>query len=71
MARRINFENPETLNYVRVGYVTTQLVILGIYYYVSVIVSVVLFFFFIMHMRLKDSLLQVKRKNDQTVLKYG
>ncbi|KAL0066659.1 phosphate transporter (Pho88) [Marasmius tenuissimus] len=49
LARRINFENPETLNYVRVGYVATQLVLLGIYYYVSVI---------------------VKRKNDQTVLKY-
>ncbi|KAK1225552.1 phosphate transporter (Pho88) [Marasmius sp. AFHP31] len=49
LARRIDFENPDTLNYVRVGYVATQMVILGIYYYVSVI---------------------VKRKNDQTVLKY-
>ncbi|KAJ8079318.1 phosphate transporter (Pho88) [Marasmius tenuissimus] len=37
LARRINFENPETLNYVRVGYVATQLVLLGIYYYVSII----------------------------------
>ncbi|KAG7090732.1 hypothetical protein E1B28_009822 [Marasmius oreades] len=49
LARRINFEDPTNLNYVRIAYVATQLVILGIYYYVS---------------------LAVKRKNDQTVLKY-
>ncbi|KAL0575719.1 phosphate transporter (Pho88) [Marasmius crinis-equi] len=49
LARRIDFENPDTLNYVRMGYVAVQAIILGVYYYVSVI---------------------VKRKNDQTVLKY-
>ncbi|THU97539.1 inorganic phosphate transport PHO88 [Dendrothele bispora CBS 962.96] len=49
LARRIPFENPEVLNYVRIGYACTQLVILGVYYYIT---------------------MQVKKKNDQTVLKY-
>jgi len=37
------------LNYVRIGYVVTQILMLGVYYYVS---------------------MAIKRKNDQTVLKY-
>ncbi|ESK81717.1 inorganic phosphate transporter [Moniliophthora roreri MCA 2997] len=37
LARRIDFNDPETLNYARLGYVATQLIILGIYYYVSMI----------------------------------
>ncbi|KAK7435618.1 phosphate transporter (Pho88) [Stygiomarasmius scandens] len=49
LARRIPFENPEVLTYVRIGYAATQLVILGVYYYVT---------------------MQVKKKNDQTILKY-
>lgn len=39
MARRLNFEDPETLLYVRIGYATTQIVILGLYYYVSLAVG--------------------------------
>jgi hypothetical protein len=49
VARKIPFEDPDVLNYVRIGYVTAQVVILGVYYYVST---------------------TIKRKNDQTVLKY-
>ncbi|KAF8236713.1 inorganic phosphate transport PHO88 [Tricholoma matsutake] len=49
LARKIPFEDPEVLNYVRIAYVAAQVIILGAYYYVSY---------------------AVKRKNDQTVLKY-
>ncbi|KDR72424.1 hypothetical protein GALMADRAFT_270806 [Galerina marginata CBS 339.88] len=49
LARKIPFDDPVTLNYVRVGYVSVQLIMLAVYYYVS---------------------LTIKRKNDQTVLKY-
>ena len=31
-------EDPEVLNYVRIGYVVAQAVILGVYYYVSLTV---------------------------------
>jgi len=49
LARKIPFDDPEVLNYARIGYVVTQLTILGIYYYTSMV---------------------IKKKNDQTVLKY-
>ncbi|KAH9482027.1 SRP-independent targeting protein 3 [Psilocybe cubensis] len=49
LARKIPFDDPETLNYVRIGYVASQLVVLGVYYYISAV---------------------IKKKNDQTVLKY-
>ncbi|KAK0485032.1 inorganic phosphate transporter [Armillaria novae-zelandiae] len=49
VARKIPFDDPDVLNYARIGYVATQFIILGIYYYVS---------------------MTIKRKNDQTVLKY-
>ncbi|KAL0945258.1 hypothetical protein HGRIS_000768 [Hohenbuehelia grisea] len=49
VARKIPFDDPEVLTYVRIGYVTAQVIILGVYYYVS---------------------MTIKRKNDQTVLKY-
>ncbi|KXN82119.1 Inorganic phosphate transport protein PHO88 [Leucoagaricus sp. SymC.cos] len=49
LARKIAFDDPVVLNYVRIGYVTAQVIILAIYYWVS---------------------FTVKRKNDQTVLKY-
>jgi len=49
LARKIPFEDPLVLNYVRLAYVVSQLVMLAAYYYVSI---------------------AVKRKNDQTVLKY-
>lgn len=39
VARKIPFEDPEVLKYARIGYVVTQLTILGIYYYVSMVVS--------------------------------
>ncbi|KAF8325939.1 inorganic phosphate transporter [Amanita rubescens] len=35
LARRIPFDNPQVLLYVRVSYAATQLVVLGVYYYVS------------------------------------
>ncbi|KIK02194.1 hypothetical protein K443DRAFT_677834 [Laccaria amethystina LaAM-08-1] len=49
LARKIPFEDPLVLNYVRAGYVLAQVIVLGVYYYVSLV---------------------IKRKNDQTVLKY-
>ena len=38
VARKIPFEDPLVLNYVRLGYVVSQLVMLGVYYYVSMTV---------------------------------
>ncbi|KAF9446983.1 PHO88-related membrane protein [Macrolepiota fuliginosa MF-IS2] len=49
LARKIAFDDPVVLSYVRIGYVTAQVIILATYYWVS---------------------LTIKRKNDQTVLKY-
>ncbi|RDB30210.1 Inorganic phosphate transport protein PHO88 [Hypsizygus marmoreus] len=49
VARKIPFDDPQILLYVRIAYVAAQLLALGVYYYVS---------------------LKIKRKNDQTVLKY-
>ena len=68
VARKIPFEDPDVLFYVRVGYVLSQVIVLGAYYYVSLAVRTrvlspapisCLFFS------------QIKKKNDQTVLKYG
>ncbi|KAG1868564.1 inorganic phosphate transporter [Suillus subluteus] len=39
VARRIPFDDPEVLNYVRIGYVTSQVIIMGAYFYVSYKVS--------------------------------
>ncbi|KAF5326915.1 hypothetical protein D9619_005163 [Psilocybe cf. subviscida] len=49
LARKIPFDDPSTLNIIRVSYVGVQLVVLAVYYFIS---------------------LQIKKKNDQTVLKY-
>ncbi|KAF4609787.1 hypothetical protein D9613_012072 [Agrocybe pediades] len=49
LARKIPFDDPEVLNYVRIAYVVAQVIVLATYYYVS---------------------MTIKRKNDQTVLKY-
>ncbi|KIM35970.1 hypothetical protein M413DRAFT_449437 [Hebeloma cylindrosporum] len=49
IARKIPFDDPDVLIYVRIAYVLSQVIALGIYYYVSLI---------------------IKKKNDQTVLKY-
>ncbi|KAG2363824.1 hypothetical protein BDR07DRAFT_1450554 [Suillus spraguei] len=35
VARRIPFDDPEVLNYVRIGYVASQVVIMGAYFFVS------------------------------------
>lgn len=35
MARKVPFEDPEVLNYVRIGYVFSQVLALGLYYYIS------------------------------------
>ncbi|KAI6035732.1 inorganic phosphate transporter [Pisolithus marmoratus] len=35
LARKIPFDDPVVLNYVRVGYITSQIIILGTYFYVS------------------------------------
>jgi len=39
VARRISFDDPEVLNYIRIAYVVTQIIVLGVYYYVSSAVS--------------------------------
>jgi len=35
LARKVPFDDPEVLNYVRLGYVVSQAIILGVYYFVS------------------------------------
>lgn len=35
VARKIPFENPDVLMYVRTGYVLSQAITLGLYYYMS------------------------------------
>lgn len=35
VARRIPFDDPQTLTYVRIAYVATQVTVLGVYYYVA------------------------------------
>ncbi|KII84326.1 hypothetical protein PLICRDRAFT_57735 [Plicaturopsis crispa FD-325 SS-3] len=35
VARKIPFEDPDVLNYVRIGYVSAQLIVLAVYYYIS------------------------------------
>ncbi|KAF8623291.1 hypothetical protein AX17_007463 [Amanita inopinata Kibby_2008] len=39
LARRIPFDDPQVLLYVRVAYATTQLIILGVYYYISAVIK--------------------------------
>lgn len=42
VARKIPFENPEVLLYVRIAYVTVQVIVIGTYFYVSQKVRVLL-----------------------------
>jgi len=49
LARKIPFDDPQTLTLIRIAYVGVQLAVLAVYYFIS---------------------LQIKKKNDQTVLKY-
>jgi len=39
VARKVPFEDPEVLTYVRIGYVAAQVIILGVYYYISMAVK--------------------------------
>jgi hypothetical protein len=41
-ARKVPFEDPQVLLYVRVGYVAAQVLILGVYYYISLLVRVLI-----------------------------
>ena len=68
VARKIPFDDPDVLNYVRIGYVASQVIILGVYYLTSLRVCS---FSSIMSNSRADVYLQIKAKNDQTVLKYG
>lgn len=38
VARKIDFNNPDVLLYVRIAYVATQVVVLGVYFYTASIV---------------------------------
>lgn len=38
MARKIPFDDPDVLNYTRIGYVAVQVIVLGVYYYISMAV---------------------------------
>ncbi|KAI1786578.1 inorganic phosphate transporter [Ganoderma leucocontextum] len=49
LAKKVPFDDPQVLTYVRIAYVATQVIVLGVYFYVGQ---------------------QIKKKNDQTVLKY-
>jgi hypothetical protein len=40
VARKIAFDDPTILNYVRIGYVTAQVFILATYYWVSLTVRI-------------------------------
>ncbi|KAF7309565.1 Inorganic phosphate transport PHO88 [Mycena indigotica] len=39
LARKIPFEDPEVLYYVRVGYVSMQILVLSVYYYISMTIK--------------------------------
>ena len=69
LARRIPFDNPQVLLAVRVAYVVTQVVVLGVYYYISTKVCAGLRYLSLHELIFHKY--QIKAKNDQTVLKYG
>ena len=35
MAKKVPFDDPQVLTYVRIAYVATQITVLGVYYYVG------------------------------------
>ncbi|KAJ6469756.1 inorganic phosphate transporter [Mycena polygramma] len=39
VARKIPFDDPDVLNYVRIGYVVVQVIVLGVYYYISMAIK--------------------------------
>jgi hypothetical protein len=67
VARKIPFDDPQVLLYVRAAYVIVQVVILGTYYLVSLRVKN----YMSLRMHFLTLLAQVKKKNDMTTLKYG
>jgi hypothetical protein len=68
VARKINFKDPDVTNYVRIAYVTAQIVILVLHYYVSYAVRFVTYSIILCY---PCNPLQIRQKNDQTMLKYG
>lgn len=66
VAKKVPFDDPQVLLYVRIGYVVAQLTVLGVFYYVSTLVRR-----FSCLLDCPSPLSQVKKKNDMTVLKYG
>jgi hypothetical protein len=68
VARKIPFDNPQVLDYVRIAYVASQAFALIVYYYTSSKVCPKVL------QRITVTtphLPQIKAKNDQTMLKYG
>ncbi|KAJ6624910.1 inorganic phosphate transporter [Mycena sp. CBHHK59/15] len=39
VARKIPFDDPDILTYVRIGYVVVQVIVLGVYYYISMAIK--------------------------------
>ena len=66
VARKIPFDNPQVLDYVRIAYVASQAFALLVYYHTSSKVRPSLF-----SDLLASHVSQIKAKNDQTMLKYG
>jgi hypothetical protein len=67
VARKVPFDNPQVLDYVRIAYVASQAIALLVYYYASS--KVCPYFLFLPY--LSPHVSQIKAKNDQTILKYG
>ena len=40
MAKKVPFDDPQVLTYVRIAYVATQVIVLGVYYYVGLQVRI-------------------------------
>jgi hypothetical protein len=62
VARRLPMDDPEFINYLRIGYVAAQVIAVGIYYYITLKVGSEGCAFPLTR--------QIKSKNDLTVLKY-
>lgn len=73
VARRLPLDDPEWLFYLRAGYISVQLIAIAAYLYTSSVVRLPRLMFsqvdFMLTCRLTN--IQIKKKNDQTVLKYG
>lgn len=65
------FDDPQVLVYVRIAYVATQAIVLGVYYFVAQQVRLPSLCSSRTRAGLTCAPWQIKKKNDQTVLKYG